>query len=310
MDEYSHKWRNGTSSKTKSTKTSDGLAAIQAQLNNLGRENKKVNEKVYAAQREAQDVKFLEAYDHTLPQKEKDLGSFTLPCFIHNVCFDKALVDLGASVSVMPFSTYTNLGLGILSHTTLTIELADRTIKQPRGIAENMLVRIGKFIFPIDFIILDIPEDDDVPLILGRPFLSTAHSKIDVYKRKITLRVGEEKLVFKSIKPATSIIRRVFMLKDLDSKTKLIEEDNESFDPLYGFIIINNEDVTRDVALGMPFFMKYMSCQMIMKKFAHGDKCERMMGTIWRIIGFGIRRIDPLPCYKEIDDMVYSEKDV
>ncbi|GJY37220.1 hypothetical protein Tco_0422598 [Tanacetum coccineum] len=67
--------------------------------------------------REAQDVKILDAYDHTLPQKEKDPGSFTLPCFIHNICFDKALVDLGASVSVMPFSTYTNLGLGILSHT-------------------------------------------------------------------------------------------------------------------------------------------------------------------------------------------------
>ncbi|GJY25950.1 retrotransposon protein [Tanacetum coccineum] len=120
--------------------------------------------------REAQDVKILEAYDHTLPQKEKDPRSFTLHCFIHNVCFDKALVDLGASVGVMPFSTYTNLGLGILSHTRLTIELADRTIKQPRGLDEDVLVRIGKFIFPIDFIILDIPEDDDVPLILGRPF--------------------------------------------------------------------------------------------------------------------------------------------
>ncbi|GJZ37842.1 ribonuclease H-like domain-containing protein, partial [Tanacetum coccineum] len=147
--------------------------------------------------REAQDVKIIEAYDHTLPQKEKDPGSFTLPYFIHNICFGKAFVDLGASVSVMPFSTYTNLGLGILSHTRLTIKLADQTIKQPRGIAENVLVRIGKFIFPIDFIILDIPEDDDVPLILGRPFLSTVHSKIDVFKRKITLRAGEEKLVFK-----------------------------------------------------------------------------------------------------------------
>ncbi|GJZ66271.1 DUF4219 domain-containing protein [Tanacetum coccineum] len=125
----------------------------------------------------------------------------------------------------MPFSTYTNLGLGILSHTRLTIELADRTMKQPRGIAKNVLVRIGKFIFPIDFIILDIPEDDDVPLILGRPFLSTARSKIDVFKRKFTLRVGEEKLVFKSVKPATSIFKRVFMLRDLDSKTKLKGED-------------------------------------------------------------------------------------
>ncbi|GJS22078.1 ribonuclease H-like domain-containing protein [Tanacetum coccineum] len=199
--------------------------------------------KTLEIQIEAQDVKILEAYDHTLPQKEKDAGSFTLPCFIHNVCFDKALVDLGASVSVMPFFTYSNLGLGILSDTRLTIELADRTIKQPKGIAENVLVRIGKFIFPIDFIILDIPEDDDVPLILGRPFLSTAHSKIDIYKTKITLRVREEKLVFKSIKPTTSIIRRVFMLKDLDSKTKLIGEDNESFDPLYGkYIELNNLD--------------------------------------------------------------------
>ncbi|GJT64178.1 hypothetical protein Tco_1015658 [Tanacetum coccineum] len=116
--------------------------------------------------REAQDVKILDAYDHTLPQKEKDLGSFTLSCFIQNICFDKALVDLGASVSVMPFSTYTNLSLGILSHTRLTIELADRTIKQPSGIAKNVLIRIGKFIFHVDFIILDIPEDDDLPLIL------------------------------------------------------------------------------------------------------------------------------------------------
>ncbi|GJU78606.1 ribonuclease H-like domain-containing protein [Tanacetum coccineum] len=469
MAEYFQKWHNDTSSKSISTETSNGLAAIQTQLNNLGREIKKVNEKVYDTQvgcefgapyqpagqyraagpgfyqhnngnslypdrrqtleesltkfmaesakrheensniikeirasidaairnqgasiktleiqsLKAQDVKILEAYDHTLPQNEKDPRSFTLPCFIHNVCFDKALVNLGASVSVMPFSTYTNLGLGILSHTRLTIELADRTIKKPRGIAKNLLVRIDKFIFPIDFIILDIPKDDDVPLILGRPFLSTAHSKIDVYKRKINLRVEEEKLVFKSIKPTTSIIRRVFMLTNLDSKSKLIGEDNESFDPLYGnyiklndldtplepetnqdvdfeptivnesdnvktsskyhykmkfsctfgyknvnaeyipslfvnlitkifyysiikdkdshkgktpaetlidipvfvgkfsilagFIIIDDEDVIRDVVLGMPFFMKYVSCQTVMRKFAHEDKCERMM---------------------------------
>ncbi|GKB90345.1 copia protein, partial [Tanacetum coccineum] len=82
--------------------------------------------------KEAREVKILEAFDHTLPQKEKDPGRFTLPCFIYNVCFDKALVDLGASVSVMPFSTYSNLGLGNLAHTRLTIELADKTIKHPR----------------------------------------------------------------------------------------------------------------------------------------------------------------------------------
>ncbi|GJR54270.1 retrotransposon protein [Tanacetum coccineum] len=161
--------------------------------------------------KEARRVNILGAYDNNLPQKEKDLKSFTLPCLINNIYFNKALVDLGASVSVMPFSTYTNLGLGDLSHTRMTIELADRTIKQTNGIAANVLVRIGKFIFPIDFVVLDTPKDDDVPLILGQPFLSTAYVKIDVNKRKVTLRVGEEKLVFKSIKHASRIIKRVFM---------------------------------------------------------------------------------------------------
>ncbi|GKA95275.1 hypothetical protein Tco_0817313 [Tanacetum coccineum] len=141
--------------------------------------------------------KFAESYgashiNDTIPRKEKDLGSFTLPCFINDVCFDNALVDLGASVSVMPLSTYLNLGLGELAHTRLTVELADRTVKYPKGIAKNVLVGIGKFTFLVDFIILDMPEDIKVPLILRRPFLSIDRAKIDVYKRKITLRVGEE----------------------------------------------------------------------------------------------------------------------
>ncbi|GJZ60652.1 putative reverse transcriptase domain-containing protein [Tanacetum coccineum] len=133
---------------------------------------------------------FSEAYSEAshIPRKEKDPWSFTLPCFINNACFDNALVDLGASVSVMPLSTYLNLELGELAHTKLTIELADRTMKYPKGIAKNVLVGIGKFIFLIEFIILDMPEDIKVPLILERPFLSTARAKIDVYKRNITLR--------------------------------------------------------------------------------------------------------------------------
>ncbi|GKE57667.1 putative ribonuclease H-like domain-containing protein, partial [Tanacetum coccineum] len=131
------------------------------------------------------------------PQKKKDPGSFILPCYINNVCFDNTLADLGASISVMPLSTYLNLGLGELAHTKLTVELADRTVKYPKGIAENVLVGIGKFVFSVDFIILDMPEDVKVPLILGRPFFSTVHAKIDVFKRKITLRVGDEKIIFK-----------------------------------------------------------------------------------------------------------------
>nr|GEX26675.1 hypothetical protein [Tanacetum cinerariifolium]GEY24656.1 hypothetical protein [Tanacetum cinerariifolium] len=86
------------------------------------------------------------------------------------------------------------------------------TVKYPKGIAKNMLVRNGKFVFPVDFIILDMPKDIKVPLILGRPFLSMARAKIDVYKRKITLRVGEEKVIFTSVKPASSLINKVYML--------------------------------------------------------------------------------------------------
>ncbi|GKC65069.1 retrovirus-related pol polyprotein from transposon TNT 1-94 [Tanacetum coccineum] len=142
--------------------------------------------------------------------------------------------------------------LGELAHTKLTIELADRTVKRPKGIAENVLVGIGKFVFPVDFIILDMPEDVKVPLILGRPFLSTAHAKIDVFKRKITLRVGDEKIIFKSVKPANSLIKRVYMLSlrermEPDLEARLMGETlvlNRSLDPLYGdYIELNDLNV-------------------------------------------------------------------
>ncbi|GKB78837.1 reverse transcriptase domain-containing protein, partial [Tanacetum coccineum] len=94
-----------------------------------------------------------------LPLKENDPESLTLPCNINNMCFDKALADLGASVSVMPYLTFTNPGLGKLAPTKLIIELTDKTVKRPKGIAENVLVGIDKFVFPVDFIVLDMPED-------------------------------------------------------------------------------------------------------------------------------------------------------
>ncbi|GKB61894.1 hypothetical protein Tco_0918080, partial [Tanacetum coccineum] len=186
----------------------------------------------------------MEAYgashiNNAIPRKEKDLGSFTLPCFNNNFCFDNALVDFGARISVMPLSTYLNLGLGELVHTRLTMALADKIVKYPKGIAKNVLVGIGKFTFPIDFIILDMPEDIRVPLILGRPFLSIARAKIDVYKRKITLRVGEENIIFKSVKHASSIIKRIYMLSlrermELNLEARLMGETlvlNSSLDP-------------------------------------------------------------------------------
>nr|GEW72546.1 hypothetical protein [Tanacetum cinerariifolium] len=375
--------------------------------------------------------KFSEAYSEasqSIPQKEKDPRSFTLPCFINNVSFNNALVDLGASVRVMPLLTYLNLGLGELAHTKLTIELADRTVKYPKGIAENVLVRIEDMMLykgnnvvgalmnvPIfvrtfsvvtDFAVLENMDDyrdegmgdvifgkpflndvgiktrrfegmitihkgnDDVtyqmvrshprfkfhtneqcnkippllkdvkavasrsinlvsgceqckgpyytkdcplkkegktleeayytqdstkgtmqtlhakneekdpgsftlpyyinnvcfnnafadlgasdikvPLILGRPFLSTSHAKIDVFKTKITLRVGKEKIIFKSIKPTSSLINMVYMLSlkeimELDLEARLMGKTlmlNRSLDPFFeDYIKLNNLNV-------------------------------------------------------------------
>nr|GEV39829.1 hypothetical protein [Tanacetum cinerariifolium] len=134
----------------------------------------------------------------------------------------------------------------------VSLELADRTVKYPKGIAKNVLVGIGKFVFLVDFKILDMPKDDKVPLILRRPFLSTAHAKIDVFKRKITLRVRDEKIIFKSVKPASSLIKWVYMLSlrermELDLEARLMGDTlvlNRSLDPLYGdYIELNDLNV-------------------------------------------------------------------
>ncbi|GJR97668.1 hypothetical protein Tco_0269842 [Tanacetum coccineum] len=397
MAEYSQKWHNGTS-RRRSTKTSDGLAAIQAQLNNLGREIKKVNEKVYAAQvgceqckgphytkdcplkeegktleeayytqfggpfqgggyratapgsesakrheensnlikeirattdaairnqgasiktleiqigqmskvlqergfrslpsstetnprykvksisttievdshsirrigssqyaistgqnskllyksrqttvpfpsrldnhyyedeEENYGPKFAKAYgashiNDTILKKEKDPGSFTLPYFINNICFDNALADLGASVSVMLLSTYLNLGLGELAYT--------------------------------------------------RSFLSTARAKINVYKRKITLRVREEKIIFKSVKLASSLIKKVYMLSlrermELDLEARLMGETlvlNRSLDPfLEDYIELND--------LNEPFKLRRNQGDDLMPTIKEGEVIE------------------------------------
>ncbi|GJS87223.1 reverse transcriptase domain-containing protein [Tanacetum coccineum] len=130
-----------------------------------------------------------------LPSKEKDSGSFTIPCDIGHLHINNALADLGASISLMPYMMYEKLGLGEPKPTRMSLELADRSIQYPRGIAENVLIKIDKFILPIDLVILDMREDSKIPIILGRPFLATARAMIDVFNKKITLRVGNEELL-------------------------------------------------------------------------------------------------------------------
>ncbi|GJU78982.1 zinc knuckle CX2CX4HX4C containing protein [Tanacetum coccineum] len=136
-------------------------------------------------------------YPKYMKDLEKDPGSFILPCSIGRLDFNNALANLGASISIMPFSVYKRLGIGNLETIKMNIELANNSKCIPKGIVRNLLIKIDKFILPIDFIILDILEDFRMPVILGRPLLATARAKVDVLKKSISLEVGNEKVIFK-----------------------------------------------------------------------------------------------------------------
>ncbi|XP_056688545.1 uncharacterized protein [Spinacia oleracea] len=130
------------------------------------------------------------------PPKLKDSGSFSIPCHVGALFIYKALCDLGASVSVMPLSVCNRLNMGKLRCTQITLQMADRSIKYPLGILEDVLVRVGKFYIPVDFVVLDMEEDCQIPIILGRPFLCTARTVIDVKSGSLTLSVGDDTVTF------------------------------------------------------------------------------------------------------------------
>ncbi|GJY57160.1 reverse transcriptase domain-containing protein [Tanacetum coccineum] len=131
-----------------------------------------------------------------VPPKLEDPESFLIPCNFNKTFSCNALADLGASINLMPYSLYAKLSLETLKPTKMSVRLADRSFQYPIGIAENMLVEVGKFTFPADFVILEIEEDSKVPLILGRPFLHTADAVIRVKQKQLNLGVGTERMIF------------------------------------------------------------------------------------------------------------------
>ncbi|XP_076896089.1 uncharacterized protein LOC143548934 [Bidens hawaiensis] len=131
-----------------------------------------------------------------LPKKMTDLGSFTIPCLIGSLSVSNALANLGTSINLMPYSVFAKLDLGEPKTTRMSIQLVDCSVKYPRGIVENMLVKIDKFVFLVNFVILEMDEDRNVPLILGCPFLATARALIDVCTSRLTLKVGDEEVTF------------------------------------------------------------------------------------------------------------------
>ncbi|GJY75551.1 putative reverse transcriptase domain-containing protein [Tanacetum coccineum] len=199
MAEYSQKWHNGTS-RTKSTETFDGLAAIQAQLNNLGREIKKVNEKVYAAQVGCKQCKGPH-YTKECPLKKegKTLEDAYYTQFgapfqggdieqLHQNSIKGTTRILRAIISVMPFSTYLNFGLGELAHTKLTVELADSRVKYPKGIAEIVLVVLDD---------MDAYHDEGIgDVIFGELFLREVGINAKRFKGMITIHIGNEEVTY------------------------------------------------------------------------------------------------------------------
>ncbi|GKC46031.1 DNA-directed DNA polymerase [Tanacetum coccineum] len=154
-----------------------------------------------------------------LPSKEKDPRSFTIPCNIGQLHINNTLADLRASTSLMPYTMYEKLGLGEPKATRMSLKLTDRSIQYPRGIIKNVLIKVDKFVLLIDFVILDMPEDSRVPIILGRPFLAIARAMIDVFNKKITLRVGDDEVIFdvdQSIKRPPTKDDKCYEIDDLD----------------------------------------------------------------------------------------------
>ena len=154
------------------------------------------------------------------PIKYKDSGSPTILVNIGATYIDKALLDLGASVNLLPYSVYKQLGLGELKPTNITLSLADRSVKIPKGIVEDVLVKVDKFYYLVDFVVLDTEPiasgPNQVPIILGRPFLATANAIINC-------RNGVMQLTFGNMTLELNIFH-------LSNKHKPLEADKEGSD--------------------------------------------------------------------------------
>ncbi|CAM8903829.1 unnamed protein product [Rhodiola kirilowii] len=131
-----------------------------------------------------------------MPPKLEDPGSFSISCYINDVKIEGAMCDLGASISLMPYSLCNKLNMGEPKPTQMILRLADRSSRFPKGVLKDVSVRVGNFYIPGDFVVLEMEEDNKIPILLGRPFLYTAGAIFDTTKGSITMRVGDEEVEF------------------------------------------------------------------------------------------------------------------
>ncbi|XP_075080487.1 uncharacterized protein LOC142165988 [Nicotiana tabacum] len=131
-----------------------------------------------------------------IAEKLSDPGSFTIPCTIGNYALPKGLCDLGERINLMPLAIYKRLVIGRARPTSMLLQCADCTVKRPSGILDDVLVQVGKFVFPADFVILECRVDKEIPIILGRPFLATRRAIIEFETGELKMRLNDEEITF------------------------------------------------------------------------------------------------------------------
>ncbi|XP_075096304.1 uncharacterized protein LOC142174413 [Nicotiana tabacum] len=142
------------------------------------------------------NIPFVEA----IQEMPEDPGAFTIPCTIGAHDFSRSLCDNGASINLMPLAIYKQAGSGMPRPISMRLQMADRSIKRPVGIVDDLLVKVGKFHLPTDFVILNCAVDKEIPIILGRPFLATGRALMDSERNEIKFRVNNEKVTFQASK--------------------------------------------------------------------------------------------------------------
>ncbi|GKB68544.1 reverse transcriptase domain-containing protein [Tanacetum coccineum] len=147
-------------------------------------------------------------------------GNFTLPCTIGSLKF-YVMADLGASVNVIPKSIFEHLKLAQLKKTDMLVKMADMTKRSPIRIVENVLVKIDKFLFPSDFVVMNMLNTRNETMILGRPFLATIHAEIDVFNKEISLGTGGHRVTFdmnKKIHNFTTPVGKIYMINSIHNE--------------------------------------------------------------------------------------------
>nr|GEW47545.1 reverse transcriptase domain-containing protein [Tanacetum cinerariifolium] len=203
-----------------------------------------------------------------LPEKLGDPGKFLIPCDFPE--FDKclALADLGASINLMPLSIWKKLSYPELTSTQMILELADRSTTRPAGIAEDVFVKVGKFHFPTDFVVVDYVVDPRVPLILGRPFLRTGHDWIDVYGEELTLRVDDEAITFKVGQTSKYSYNDTESINQVDVINVACEEYVQEVLGFFDNSKSGNPTIISDpiIALSSPSLTLFEGCDFILEK--------------------------------------------